>query len=48
VQLSIGSDANTGLRIALTLFVLAVIVAAVFVSKRRSVAMGAEPATSEV
>jgi K(+)-stimulated pyrophosphate-energized sodium pump len=48
VQLSIGSDANAGLRAAIAVFAVAVIVAAVFISKRRSVTVGAEPATSSV
>jgi K(+)-stimulated pyrophosphate-energized sodium pump len=48
VQLSIGNDANGGLRAAIAVLVVAVIVVAVFISKRRSVAVGAEPATTEV
>jgi K(+)-stimulated pyrophosphate-energized sodium pump len=48
VQLSIGSSANTGFRVIIALLAVAVIVAAVFVSKRRSVVIGAEPATREV
>jgi K(+)-stimulated pyrophosphate-energized sodium pump len=48
VQLSIGTGANTGLRIALAAVAAAIIVAAVVVSKRRSVAVGAEPATQGV
>jgi K(+)-stimulated pyrophosphate-energized sodium pump len=48
VQFSIGTDANTGLRIAIALLSTGVIVAAVVISKRRSIAVGAEPATSNV
>ena len=48
VQLSIGDDQNTALRITLAAAAAAIIVAAVVVSKRRSVAVGAEPATQEV
>ena len=48
VQLSIGDSQNDALRIALSLAAAAVIVAAVLISKRRSVAVGAEPATQEV
>jgi K(+)-stimulated pyrophosphate-energized sodium pump len=40
VSLSVGEDANTGVRVALALAALAVIVAAVVVSKRRSVVVG--------
>jgi K(+)-stimulated pyrophosphate-energized sodium pump len=46
VSLSVGEEANTGMRVALALAALAVIVAAVVVSKRRSVVVGevgAEP-----
>jgi K(+)-stimulated pyrophosphate-energized sodium pump len=46
VQLSIGTDQNDALRIGLSALAVAVIVAAVVVSKRRSVAVGAEPATT--
>ncbi len=48
VQLSIGSDANAGLRAVIAIGAIVVIVAAVYISKRRSVAVGAEPATSNV
>jgi K(+)-stimulated pyrophosphate-energized sodium pump len=48
VQLSIGTGENTALRIVLALLAVAVITAAVAVSKRRSVAVGAEPATTGV
>jgi K(+)-stimulated pyrophosphate-energized sodium pump len=44
VQLSIGADQNDGLRIGLSVLAALIIVAAVVVSKRRSVAVGAEPA----
>ncbi|RBY94072.1 sodium-translocating pyrophosphatase [Blastococcus sp. TBT05-19] len=40
VSLSVGEDANTGLRVGLAVAALAVIVAAVVVSKRRSVVVG--------
>ena len=43
VSLSVGSDANTGLRIAIALVALLIIVAAVVVSKRRSVVVGGAP-----
>jgi K(+)-stimulated pyrophosphate-energized sodium pump len=46
VQLSIGTDQNDALRIGLSALAVVVIVAAVVVSKRRSVAVGAEPATT--
>jgi len=48
VQLSIGSSENGALRAGITLFAVGVIVAAVVVSKRRTVAVGAEPATTGV
>jgi K(+)-stimulated pyrophosphate-energized sodium pump len=48
VQLSIGTSENDALRIGLSVLAAAVIVAAVVVSKRRSVAVGAEPATTGV
>jgi K(+)-stimulated pyrophosphate-energized sodium pump len=48
VQLSIGTDANVALRVVLAVVAAAIIVAAVIVSKRRSVAVGAEPATQGV
>jgi K(+)-stimulated pyrophosphate-energized sodium pump len=48
VQLSIGTGANAGLRAAIALFAVAVIVVAIVVSKRRSVAVGAESATTTV
>jgi K(+)-stimulated pyrophosphate-energized sodium pump len=40
VQLSIGDDANTGLRILIALVAVAIVVGAVVVSKRRSIAVG--------
>ncbi len=44
VQLSIGEDANTGIRVLIALVALAGIVAAVFVSKRRGIAVsGGDP-----
>ncbi|RKS75350.1 K(+)-stimulated pyrophosphate-energized sodium pump [Motilibacter peucedani] len=44
VKLTVGDDANTGLRIAIAVLALAVIVAAVTVSRRRGIAVGdAEP-----
>ena len=46
VQLSIGTDENDALRIGLSALAVAVIVAAIVVSKRRSVVVGAEPATT--
>jgi K(+)-stimulated pyrophosphate-energized sodium pump len=46
VQLSIGADQNDALRIGLSVLAALIIVAAVVVSKRRSVAVGAEPATT--
>ena len=48
VQLSIGTDENDLLRIGLSVLAVAIIVASVAVSKRRSIAIGAEPATTEV
>jgi K(+)-stimulated pyrophosphate-energized sodium pump len=48
VQLSIGTDENDALRIGLSLLAVVIIVAAVAISKRRSVAVGSEPATTEV
>jgi K(+)-stimulated pyrophosphate-energized sodium pump len=48
VQLSIGDDQNDALRIGLAILAVAIIVAAIAISKRRSVAVGAEPATTEV
>jgi K(+)-stimulated pyrophosphate-energized sodium pump len=46
VQFSIGVDASAGVRTVVALVAVAVIVAAVAVSKRRSVVVGAEPATT--
>jgi K(+)-stimulated pyrophosphate-energized sodium pump len=46
VQMSIGSAANAGVRTGITLLALAVVVGAVVISKRRSVAVGAESATT--
>jgi K(+)-stimulated pyrophosphate-energized sodium pump len=48
VQLSIGDNASGGVRALICLSAVAVIIGAVFVSKRRSVAVGAEPATTGV
>ncbi|TFV48549.1 sodium-translocating pyrophosphatase [Blastococcus sp. TF02A-35] len=48
VALSVGEDANTGVRVGLALAALAVIVAAVVVSKRRSVVAGEVAATPQV
>jgi len=48
VQLSLGTSENDALRIGLSALAAAVIVGAVAVSKRRSVAVGAEPATTGV
>jgi K(+)-stimulated pyrophosphate-energized sodium pump len=44
VQLSVGEDENTGLRLALSAAAVAIVVGAVIFSKRRRVAVGAEPA----
>ncbi|MFL6127533.1 MAG: sodium/proton-translocating pyrophosphatase, partial [Mycobacteriales bacterium] len=46
VQLSVGADENDGLRIGLSILAALIIIGAVVVSKRRSVAVGAEPATT--
>ena len=43
VALSVGEDANTGVRVGIALAALAVIVGAVVVSKRRSVVVGDVP-----
>ncbi|HEY6745492.1 MAG TPA: sodium-translocating pyrophosphatase [Mycobacteriales bacterium] len=48
VQLSIGTDENDALRIGLSILAVLIIVTAVAISKRRSVAVGSEPATTEV
>jgi K(+)-stimulated pyrophosphate-energized sodium pump len=48
VQLSIGDNANAGLRAGITGLAVVVIAGAVLVSKRRSVAVGSEPATTGV
>jgi K(+)-stimulated pyrophosphate-energized sodium pump len=48
VQFSIGSSQNDALRIGLSILAVLIIVAAVAISKRRSVAVGSEPATTEV
>ena len=40
VTMSVGDDANTGLRVAIALAAVLVIVGAVVVSKRRSVVVG--------
>jgi K(+)-stimulated pyrophosphate-energized sodium pump len=42
VQLSIGDDANTGLRVLIALAATAVVVVAVVISKRRSITVGEE------
>jgi K(+)-stimulated pyrophosphate-energized sodium pump len=48
VGLQVGEDANTGVRVAIALVALAIIVGAVVVSKRRSVVVGgASPAPSD-
>jgi K(+)-stimulated pyrophosphate-energized sodium pump len=46
VSLSIGNDANTGLRLAISLAAVAVIVVAVVLSKRRSIAVAEKPDTA--
>ena len=43
VSLSIGNDANTALRIVISLAAVAIIVVASCISKRRSIAVGEEP-----
>jgi K(+)-stimulated pyrophosphate-energized sodium pump len=43
VSMSVGEDANTGLRVAIALAAVVVIVAAVVVSKRRSIVVGGAP-----
>jgi len=48
VQLSLGTDENDPLRIGLSILAVVIIVGAVAVSKRRTVAVGSEPATTEV
>jgi len=48
VQLSIGSDQNNPLRIGLSVLAVLIIAAAITISKRRTVAVGSEPATTEV
>jgi K(+)-stimulated pyrophosphate-energized sodium pump len=48
VQLSIGTDENDVLRIGLSILAVLIIVVAVAISKRRSVAVGSEPATTGV
>jgi len=48
VQLSLGTDENDPLRIGLSILAVLIIVGAVAVSKRRTVAVGSEPATTEV
>jgi len=42
VQLSVGDDANTALRILIALAATAVVVVAVVISKRRSITVGEE------
>jgi K(+)-stimulated pyrophosphate-energized sodium pump len=46
VGLQVGEDANTGVRVAIALVALAIVVGAVVVSKRRSVVVGGAPSTS--
>jgi len=49
VQLSVGDDENTGLRVGIALVAVAVIVAAVYYSKQKSIAVGDEkPARAQV
>ena len=48
VQLSIGVDQNNPLRIGLAVLAVLIIAAAITISKRRTVAVGSEPATTEV
>ena len=48
VQLSLGSAENDPLRIGLSVAAAGIVVAAVAISKRRSIAVGAEPATTGV
>jgi K(+)-stimulated pyrophosphate-energized sodium pump len=43
VKFSFGADANVGLRVGIGVFCIAVIVTAVWISKRRGIAVGAEP-----
>jgi K(+)-stimulated pyrophosphate-energized sodium pump len=47
VSLSVGSNANTGIRIAIALVAVAIVVAAVVVSKRRSVVVGGAPSDTQ-
>jgi K(+)-stimulated pyrophosphate-energized sodium pump len=47
VKLSVGSGANTPIRILVALLAVAVIASAVVVSKRRATALGVEPAPAE-
>jgi K(+)-stimulated pyrophosphate-energized sodium pump len=46
VSLSIGKDANTGVRMVISLAAVAVIIVAVVLSKRRSIAVAEEPDTA--
>ena len=48
VQLSIGTDKNDPLRIGLAVLAVLIIATAITISKRRTVAVGSEPATTEV
>ena len=48
VQLSIGKDQNNPLRIGLSILAVLIIAVAITISKRRTVAVGSEPATTEV
>jgi len=43
VQLSIGKDANTGIRIAIALVAVVVIVAAIMIAKRRASSLNDDP-----
>jgi K(+)-stimulated pyrophosphate-energized sodium pump len=43
VQLSIGKDANAGIRIAIALVAVAIIVAAIMIAKRRASSLNDDP-----
>src|SRR6185312_4230321 len=45
---TVGSDQNNPLRIGLSVLAVLIIAAAITISKRRTVAVGSEPATTEV
>jgi K(+)-stimulated pyrophosphate-energized sodium pump len=47
VQLSVGKDANAGVRIAIALIAVLVVVAAILVAKRRASALNDDPAAAE-